>query len=954
MQIAFGPFCVDPAGRLLTNSGDPREIGGRALDLLIALLERPGTVLSKRELLKQVWPDAVVEEGSLRFHMTQLRRILGDGVDGARYIATQVGVGYAFVAPVSKTPRASSPPDSVVRADGGFGHPVRNASHLPPRPRLIGRDEDARLVVDRLRQPALFAIVGPGGMGKTSLAVEVAHRISAERDGRVAFVDLAQVEDAALVLSAVAGVLGIPVQAEDPLFVLLAHLRTQTLLLVIDNCEHVVDTVSALAERIRDEAPGVSLLTTSREPLRARGEQVHWLKALDFPAETAGLSVDRLLAFPAVRLFVERASAGNASFAVDAADAYLIADMCRRLNGMALAIELAAVRVATHGLQTTHAMLGERFSLGWLGRRTALPRQQTLRATLDWSYGLLSPVECLMFDRLAIFVGPFSLQAASQVAADAQLDTMTAAATLDELAAKGLVSVDHSDMADSYRLLEMTRAYAREKLAIRGEAEMHALAFRHAAFHTELLAGLGSSPVEVFDGVAGLANQLGNIRSALEWSFGPRGDAGLALPLAAASAPLFLHFSLLIECRTWCSRATELLELGYHGTPAELELQAALGFVLMFTRGNSAAAEKALLRAMQIAVALGDHWSQLRLLGRLQIFYERIGDFGSSLAWAEQAIDVGNAIGEAEAIGVAASLAGVSHHLLGNQQLAREELEKALRHSLPSRRSRTIHYGFDHRNRTGLALARTLWLQGFPDQARRWADQVESEAAALEHPVTHCIALVWTLCIYIWTGDLDKAAKSLQTFEDIAQANAFGPYIAASRGMRGAIAIRAGETGDAVSLLEESLAQLHGMRYELLNTSFEIALAEGLILAGEHARALAVMERTIEHSRSSGDAFALPELLRIKAVTLKALHPADTAPVIAMLGESLALSRQQGARAWERRTTMELARLAQEQGRASEARELLQACRDAVSEGFDTMDLRQLERLLHQAGVDEA
>jgi predicted ATPase len=582
-----------------------------------------------------------------------------------------------------------------------------------------------------------------------------------------------------------------------------------------------------------------------------------------------------------------------------------------------------------------------------------LPRQQTLRATLDWSYGLLSPAECLMFDRLAIFVGPFSLQAASQVAADAQLDAMTAAATLDELAAKGLVSVDHSDAADSYRLLEMTRAYAREKLAIRGEAEIHALAFRHAAFHTELLAGLGSSPDEVFDGAAGLANQLGNVRSALEWSFGPRGDAGLALPLAAASAPLFLHFSLLIECRTWCSRATELLELGYHGTPAELELQAALGFVLMFTRGNSAAAEKALLRAMQIAVALGDHWSQLRLLGRLQIFYERIGDFGSSLAWAEQAIDVGNAIGEAEAIGVAASLAGVSHHLLGNQQLAREELEKALRHSLPSRRSRTIHYGFDHRNRTGLALARTLWLQGFPDQARRWADQVESEAAALEHPVTHCIALVWTLCIYIWTGDLDKAAKSLQTFEDIAQANVFGPYIAASRGMRGAIAIRAGETGGAVSLLEESLAQLHGMRYELLNTSFEIALAEGLILIGEYDRALVMVGRTIGHCRDSGEAFALPELLRIKAVILKALNPEDSAEMIDTLAESLAMSRQQGARAWEWRTTMELARLALEQGRSGEARDLLQGCRDQVSEGFDSKDLRQLGLLWQQVADRE-
>jgi predicted ATPase/DNA-binding winged helix-turn-helix (wHTH) protein len=953
MQAAFGPFRVDAGKRLLTRNGSPLDVGGRALDLLLVLVERPGRVLSKRELLKRVWPDVVVEEGSLRFHMTSLRRILGDGVDGARYIATQVGVGYAFVAPVERLPRAGDAGNPPAPAEPSADAPARSARQLPPRPRLIGRDQDAALVVDRLAQPTLFTIVGPGGVGKTSLAVEVAHRMLDQDDRRVALVDLAQVEDASLVLSAVAGALNIPVQAEDPLFVLLAHLRERVLLLVIDNCEHVVDTVSAMVEKIRDEAPAVTVLATSREPLRARGEQVHWLNALDFPADASELSVEQLMDFPAIRLFVERAEAGKAALSLDTADARLVADMCRRLDGMALPIELAAVRVAAHGIQATHAMLGERFSLGWSGRRTALPRHQTLRATLDWSYGLLSPVERLVFDRLAIFVGPFSQRAAAQVAADAELDGVTAAATLDELAAKGLVAVDHSEVTESYRLLEMTRAYAREKLALRGEAHMHALAFRHAAFCTAVLANLGQSPDEVFDKAARLASRLGNIRSALEWSFGPQGDPGLALPLAAASAPLFLHFSLLIECRTWCSRAIELLELGYHGTPAELELQAALGFVLMFTRGNSEAAEKALRRAMQIAVALDDRRSQLRLLGRLQIFYERIGDFASSLAWAEQAIDVGNAIGDAEAIGVAASLAGVSHHLLGNQQLAREELEKALRHSLPSRRSRTVHYGFDHRNRTGLALARTLWLQGFPDQARHWADQVEREAAALAHPVTHCIALVWTLCIHIWTGDLEKAKKDLQTFRDIAQTNVFGPYIAAARGMQAAIAIREGEPGDAVSVLEESLAQLHGMRYELLNTSFEIALAEGLILAGEHARALAVMDHTIEHSRSSGDAFALPELLRIKAVILKALHPADTAQVIDMLDESLALSRQQGARAWGWRATMDLARLMQEQGRAGEARALLQACRDAVSEGHDTMDLQQLERLCQQAGVDE-
>lgn len=943
IQFVFGPFCVVPAKRLLEKNGVPVEIGGRALDLLIALLMRPGRVLTKSDLINQVWPDVVVEQGSLRFHMTALRRILGDGDEHARYIATQVGVGYAFVAPLEK--RLAGGQSAAIPPGIADDTRVETLCSLPPRAKLIGRETDLQLVLDHMQQPKLFTIVGAGGVGKTSLAIEVAHRVAAQRDQAVRFVDLAQVEDPGLILSALARSLEIPVQTEDSMFVLLAHLRMQKLMLVIDNCEHLIDAVSAIVEHINDAAPNVGVLATSREPLRARGEYIHWLNPLEFPREPQHRSSDELLGFAAIRLFVERASSSNAALVLDNDDAQLIADMCQRLEGMALPIELAAMRVASHGLKSTHALLGERFSLGWSGRRTASPRHQTLRAMLDWSYDLLSPLERLALERLSVFVGPFSQEAASQIIADGQIDMADAAAILDELVCKGLVTTDNSHSTWTYRLLEMTRAYTREKLAARGELEVNTLAFRHAAFYMDLLGHLGTSPNEIFQSSARLASQLGNVRSSLEWSFGPHGDPGLALPLAAASASLFLHFSLLVECRTWCSRAAELLELGYFGTSTEMELQAALGLVLMFTRGNSAAAEQALLRALDIAVALEDYWSQLRLLGRLQIFYERIGDFSSSLAWAEQASKVGNSLNNCEAIAIASSLSGISHHLLGNQPLARQQLESSLRNSLPSNRSDTIYYGFDHRNRTGLALARTLWLQGFPDQARRWAEQIETEAWALQHSVTYCIAMVWILCIYIWTGDLQKAASSLERFTEIAESNALGPYIAASQGLRAAIAIRTEQPGNAVAMLEESLARLHGMRYELLTTSFEISLAEGLILNHNHAKAMTLVDGTINHCRASGDVFALPELLRIKAGIIKVINGGDVQKATVILQESLALSRQQGAWSWELRASMDLARLWLEQGCRGQAIELLKACRKKVSEGFDTLDVRRLEAL---------
>ncbi|RUL78855.1 ATP-binding protein [Dyella choica] len=942
-RILFGPFCLVPRKRLLLRDGAPVDIGGRALDLLIALVQRPGRVISKRELLKRVWPDIIVEEGSLRFHMAGLRKILGDGENGDRYVSTQVGVGYAFVAPTEALP--------VEEGAGGWTPmaamvPKRpsGACSLPLRTKLIGRDADARLLVACLSEPKLFTIVGTGGVGKTSLAIDVGHRIAGAGETTVRFVDLAQVEDAALVPYALAGALGIAVQTDDPMFVLLAHIAGQALLLIIDNCEHLIDAVSGIVEQIREHAPRVCVLATSREPLRALGEHVHWLGSLDFPRELDGLSAQQLLQYPAIELFIRRATAGNASLKLEEREVSLVADMCQRLEGIALPIELAALRVAAHGVAATHALLGEGLSLGWSGRRTALPRQQTLRATLDWSYGLLSTTERLSFDRLSAFVGPFSLDAAAHVVADAKLDPLTAIVTLDGLVAKGLVSLDQAEPG-AYRLLEMTRAYSKEKLRERGEEEMRQTAFRHAAFYLKLLSNLGESPEEVFEHASRLTRQLGNVRTALEWSFGPTGDAGVAVPLAAASAQLYLQYSLMVECRNWCERATAWLDERHLATAIELELQAAMGLVLMFTRGNTEAAGMALKRALDIAVALGDHWSQLRILGRLQIYDERIGDYSTSTVWAQQALEVGQAIGQPEAIAVASSLVGVTHLLVGNQAAACKELETALRNSLPSERSRTIYYGFDHRNRSFIALARALWLRGYPDQARRWVEQAHKEAKALDHPVTRCIALIWSLNVYTWTGDLDKAHANVALLAQLAQSNLFRPYMAAIQGFKGVIAIEEGCPNEAVQWLGESLANLKSLRYELLTTSFEVSLAEGLTLSGRNAEALTLVNTTIEHCKQGGDIFALPELLRLKASATGSLG-AHGDVVESLLQEALALSERQDSRAWSLRAAIDLAKLWLKQGRTSEAVALAQSYRKSVTEGFDTKDVRTLEALL--------
>ncbi|HWJ75417.1 MAG TPA: winged helix-turn-helix domain-containing protein [Kaistia sp.] len=951
VRLLFGAFCLSPSERLITRDGRPVEIGGRSFDLLTTLAERPGRVLSKRELLKAVWPDVVVEDGSLRFHMASLRRILGDGEDSARYIATQVGVGYAFVAPVTRVAAVTIPPVVETASGALLQLPIEpqpdRSVQLPRRlDRLIGRSADLQLLCGRIAETRVFTIVGAAGVGKTSVALEVAHLSAGRFEEGASFVDLAAIEKPDLVASAIANALGISVQTEDPMTVLLGHLRNAHRLLLLDNCEHLIHAVSDIVERISETSPRVSILATSREPLRVRSEHVHWLDSLAFPEDTRGLSENDLMSFAAVELFVERASAANSQLSVDGASLALVADMCRRLDGMALPIELAAMRAAAHGIDTTAKLIGERFSLNWTGRRTALPRQQTLQAALDWSFELLNDDERRLLECLSVFVGPFSIAAAVAVAADEGMSNEKVTALLDQLTTKSLIAPQRLDDNSLSRLLEMTRAYARERLRRRGREYDQAIARRHAAYFLARLEQIDPATLGSQQEMAILSRQLGNIRAALDWSFSPDGNLGLGVRLTAAAAPIFLSLSMLAECRVWCAHAVAALDEHCAGTAIELELQAAIGLCLMFTRGNSDVAEAALHRALDIAADLDDRWAQLRILGRLHIFRERIGDFAAASAWADRAVAVAQSIGEPEAAAIAASLAGISHHLAGDQPAARRALELSLRQSLPSDRARTIHYGFDHRNRSGIALARTLWLEGHADRSRRLVEQTMREAAALQHPTTHCIALIWTLSVHFWTGDLAKARTSLDAFSELAELNALGPYIAAACGFKGEMAIQQGETEGPVDWLEESLARLRAARYELLTTTFSLVLAHGLCLAARYEEAVELLDETIDRCTANGDLFAMPELLRVKARALRATSRERIGSVETLLTEALAWSRRQGALAWELRSAVDLARLWHEHGRSAEAFQLLSEVRSAFLEGFDTTDLRAADDLL--------
>src|ERR1700730_1040820 len=439
--ISFGPFSLVTSERLLTREGTPVELSARALDILVALLSRPNEVVSKSDLLAQVWPDATVEEGSLRFHIVNLRKALGDGKDGARYITTQPGRGYCFVAPISRSSDQGQVLQGKALAAAAVSFPHAN---LPGRLiGMVGRDDDVLKLSARLNATHFVIIVGSGGVGKTTVAVAVGHHLIEAFAGAVLFVDLSMLNDPVLVTTAVASMLGLSVQSANVAPSLIAYLRDKRIFLILDTCEHLIEAVAALASTIFMAAPQVHILATSRETLQVEGEHVYRLDPLACPPDDAGLTAAVAQTFSAPKLFVERAMASGAHLDFSDAEAAIVVSICRKLDGVALAIELAARRVEAYGLHQTAALLDQRLTLLWVGPRTAPPRQRTLHATLDWSYGLLSETERLVLRRLAVFVGHFTLDAALAVATSATLDQAVVFGAIDVLSQAGLLGMLH-------------------------------------------------------------------------------------------------------------------------------------------------------------------------------------------------------------------------------------------------------------------------------------------------------------------------------------------------------------------------------------------------------------------------------------------------------------------------------------------------------------------------------
>src|ERR1700692_3120594 len=521
-KLRFDPFELSIGERVLRRDDEVLPLGDRALDILIHLADRPGEVIAKQELIDHVWSDVTVDEGSLRVHVAAIRKALGDGQFGNRYIANIKGRGYSFVGIVVSLAGGTESTNAKFRHQG----------RLPVRPiMMIGRETVVSEVSDKLRDERFVTLLGPGGIGKTTIVLAVGRAMAEEFGGKVHFVDLESLTDPRHVAGAVATSLGLAIKSKDPGLELVDLVRSRKLLIILDSCEHVIEAVASLAEQLYQQTEEIHVLTTSRELLKVEGEHCCRVCPLDFPPDGSEQTANAVLRYPAAQLFVRRVAARAGSFVLTDEEAPFVAEMCRKLDGIPLAIELAAGQAAGLGLKNTAG----RLEVLKLAHRSAVARHQTLKATLDWSYNLLSDGERIVLRRIAPFAGQFTLEGARYVVGELGMGTGEIFDAIAGLVEKSLVATRIDETQAQYRLLDTTRAYALEKLE--EHAEVDAVFRRYAEYVAGYLESqrVALLALAMAERAAAYPNPSGNIRPAPEWGFGRRGNSQIAMGLSAIS-----------------------------------------------------------------------------------------------------------------------------------------------------------------------------------------------------------------------------------------------------------------------------------------------------------------------------------------------------------------------------------------------------------------------------------
>jgi predicted ATPase/DNA-binding winged helix-turn-helix (wHTH) protein len=934
---------IDLGRRELRSRGIPVPLGGRAFEIVTVLVQSATELVTTDHLMERVWPGAIVGEGTIHVHISAVRKALGPD---RGLLKTASGRGYRLLG--HWTPQYRKTVAARVYSPRTSEAPPNN---FPPLiTRLVGRALACQFVRDLVSAYRVVTLTGPGGIGKTSLAIKALRYLLPDFEEGGWLVELASLSDPGLVPSAVASTLGLKVTGEISAESVARAVGGKQLLLVLDNCEHIIDAAANLAETLTRLCPRIAIVATSREILRIDGEAVYRVPPLEVPA-VGQAAPDYILQYSAVELFVARTKALSAGFSPTTEDLASIATICRHLDGIPLAIELAAASASALGIAQVSTGLRDRFALLTRGRRTALPRQRTLRATLDWSYELLPETERRLLRRLAVFAGGFIVDA---VKADTGLDAVTVADCIANLVTKSLIVLDPTPGATRWYLLETIRAYALEKLVENGESDDAQR--RHAAFFRDLFtpAPSGSGSGSSTNDLARQVREIDNVRAALDWSFSLTGDQAIGVELTAAYSPVWQHLSLMIECRERCERA--LLGLEPHASASmrtRLELQMALAAAIFITMGSPEQAKTLLTEALETADALNDLHAQARALSTLLSIYYFRGEYAMAQIAAERIEQVARRIGDPIYLRFAYQPLGTTLIPRGRPREAQQYLEHVLRFpAAPGDRRDATYYNSNDRALTLAMLARALWMQGFADQALKEARLSLEELQGTDYSLQLCRILHHGICrIATMTGDFATADREIARLIEAATDLNAQFWGTVGHLLKGQLLVERSEFAQGLLVLRDAFETCERTGWHISYSEFKGALALGLAGIGRLDEALVAVDNAMAADREGADGrgWYAPELLRIKGEVL--LQQAADQSILAAedcFDQAAKLARDQGALFWELRIALSVARLRVSQGRHHEARARLASVYDRFTEGFATADLQAARSLLEE------
>jgi predicted ATPase/DNA-binding winged helix-turn-helix (wHTH) protein len=605
-SFRLGDLEIRPSTREAVAAAFREVLEPRVAQVLVVLARANGAVVSRDELVDRCWQGRIVSDDVVNRILSRIRRLSEKDAGASFSLETIKRVGYRLMAAPNRLADGRLALTSVVVPASG---PIQRqpATNLPRRAgELFGRKRELDQVTSQVTSHRLVTISGPGGVGKTRLAIEAGQALLGDRPDGVWVVEFASVFDAALVADTVTTALKLQLSANiPPLDNLVNQLRNADLLIILDNCEHLVEAIAAMADRLMRDAPGVRLLATTQEPLAIEGEHVLRLQPLPVP-EGELATAGEAMAFDSVRLFVQLAQRADETFLMDDRAAGAVSLVCRRLDGIPLALAMAAARAPALGVDALLQLLDQRFRILTDGRRAALPRHLTLHATLDWSFGLLSQREKAVFRRLGVFAGAFSLETAKAIVESGDLDGLGVVECILDLVEKSLLIVLHGEAGVRYRLLETSRFYALEKLDEAGEHDEWSRRHAHELRRHFERCTKDSFLLSDQDFLVRYTPELGDLRLATRWAFAAEGEAETAIALVGSAMKLFDALALDTEAERLTDIALNRL------TPAmNSELQAALwqcrAFSLRSTHPSGA------LEASETACALsrltGNPWS---------------------------------------------------------------------------------------------------------------------------------------------------------------------------------------------------------------------------------------------------------------------------------------------------------------------------------------------------------